>query len=326
MHFYQFKKNPKDFVVEEVLHENPLWEGKFIYVFIEKKRKTTFDIVFYLAWELGVSKNEIGIAGLKDKYWITRQWISVHNKHLKSKQKEKQIEKILSKKVKVLDVTYGKQNLQIKDNWWNKFKITFRRLFEYDTKTLNATRKALERIRKKWFANYFGKQRFGDKNNNWKVWRDVLLGKINKSKLSKTSKKEIKFKIQAYASFLFNSYLSFREDRHKVHKEIEWDILKDGIPTWPVFGYDLELPEWKAYKLEEKTLNKNWLDWTILDKFKQYEIYWLRRKVFVHSENLEYELDSKWNLYASFFLPSGSYASSFFYELEKQIEKYLKKR
>ncbi|MBQ7074020.1 tRNA pseudouridine(13) synthase TruD [bacterium] len=45
---FQFKTVPEDFIVEEVLHEEPQGEGEVLYLFFEKRAQTTMEIVEFL--------------------------------------------------------------------------------------------------------------------------------------------------------------------------------------------------------------------------------------------------------------------------------------
>lgn len=81
---YQIKQQTEDFQVEEVLSKwIPNWEWDFLYVFFEKNGLTTMEVIDYLSQKLHIQRDELWIAGLKDKAWITKQWLSVSKKTLK---------------------------------------------------------------------------------------------------------------------------------------------------------------------------------------------------------------------------------------------------
>ena len=79
---YQCKQQPEDFVVEEVLPSLPSGKGEVFYVFFEKKNLTTMEVIAHLQRVCSLSREELGIAGLKDKAGITRQWISIFKSRL----------------------------------------------------------------------------------------------------------------------------------------------------------------------------------------------------------------------------------------------------
>ena len=70
----------EDFRVEELPLYLPEGSGSHAYAFVEKRGLTTRDLVLALLRE-GLKEQEIGVAGLKDKYAVTRQWLSVPNRH-----------------------------------------------------------------------------------------------------------------------------------------------------------------------------------------------------------------------------------------------------
>jgi tRNA pseudouridine13 synthase len=63
----------------------------------------------------------------------------------------------------------------------------------------------LEKTLKTGYPNLYGTQRFGIEQKNWKLGKDIMNGKLN---LKQTH--EIKFKLQAFASKIFNEYLHSR--------------------------------------------------------------------------------------------------------------------
>ena len=70
---------PEDFAVEELPLYLPEGGGSHAYAFVEKRELTTRDLVLTLIRQ-GLKENEIGVAGLKDKHAVTKQWLSVPNR------------------------------------------------------------------------------------------------------------------------------------------------------------------------------------------------------------------------------------------------------
>jgi tRNA pseudouridine13 synthase len=66
-----------DFVVDEELPYAPSGAGDHVFVRIEKRGTTTVDAARALARALGVRDRDIGIAGMKDRHAVTRQWLSL---------------------------------------------------------------------------------------------------------------------------------------------------------------------------------------------------------------------------------------------------------
>lgn len=107
------------------------------------------------------------------------------------------------------------------------------------------------------------------------------------------------------------------------HNQDSWFINPDDkkrIATWPMLWYNLVLPEnqSKAF-LKERAIIKqtnfltNWIKIA-----KKYNIWWIRRPIFVYPENLQYQFDN-FNLILEFTLPVWSYATTLIGWLFKEI-------
>src|SRR5262249_27239964 len=66
-----------DFVVDEEPAYAPSGTGDHVFVRIEKRGMTTPVAVDKLARALGVKARDIGVAGMKDRHAVTRQWLSL---------------------------------------------------------------------------------------------------------------------------------------------------------------------------------------------------------------------------------------------------------
>jgi len=66
-----------DFVVDEVPAYAPAGHGDHVMARIEKRGVATPDAVAALARALGVSARDIGVAGMKDRHAVARQWLSL---------------------------------------------------------------------------------------------------------------------------------------------------------------------------------------------------------------------------------------------------------
>lgn len=80
---FNFKQKSFDFFVHEHLPFKLKGHGDAFYVYIEKRNITTYEVIDHLRKRFGLSRMTIGIAGLKDKKAIARQWISIYDRALK---------------------------------------------------------------------------------------------------------------------------------------------------------------------------------------------------------------------------------------------------
>jgi tRNA pseudouridine13 synthase len=67
----------EDFVVDEELPYAPSGAGEHVFVRIEKRGMTSPEAAHVIARTLGIRERDIGIAGMKDRRAVTRQWLSL---------------------------------------------------------------------------------------------------------------------------------------------------------------------------------------------------------------------------------------------------------
>ncbi|MEI8092490.1 MAG: tRNA pseudouridine(13) synthase TruD [bacterium] len=80
---FSFKQKSQDFVVQEELPFLLSGRGDVFFVFFEKRNLNTMDVVNHLCSAFNISRLTLGIAGLKDKRAITKQWICIYKSALK---------------------------------------------------------------------------------------------------------------------------------------------------------------------------------------------------------------------------------------------------
>src|SRR5690242_3636784 len=68
---------PEDFQVDELPLFPHSGDGEHLYVQIKKRRWTTPDAIQRIARAAGVNPRDVGSAGMKDKYAVTTQWLSL---------------------------------------------------------------------------------------------------------------------------------------------------------------------------------------------------------------------------------------------------------
>ena len=228
---FQIKSKPEDFIVEEVLWEwIPSWKWDFLYVFFEKENLTTMDIVDDLTKNFHLQRDEIGIAWLKDKAWITKQWISISKRSLNKIWWEELFLQTLWKKVRILEKSYNESWLKVASNLWNRFEIRLRAKQNISKEIKNQIEDNVQKIIERWFPNCFGMQRFGKWKKNFYEAKDRLKQlakeynekwKIKESDLSY----HLRFLLQAYPSMYFNEYVLNRWEKWLFL--LQGDILVD---------------------------------------------------------------------------------------------------
>lgn len=173
------------------------------------------DILQILTKHFPLQREDIGIAWLKDKIWITKQRLSLSKRKIKMCGGIQAVTTLLSQTVKILNTTWHTEPLAVGKNKGNLFHIRLRNRSSLTPQQVTTLENEIEKIKKIWFPNAFGIQRFWKGNKNFKKaskifeqWKKFNLGY------------EVKFKLQAYGSMRFNEYVMKREE--------EWAFLLDG--------------------------------------------------------------------------------------------------
>ncbi|MDR2190577.1 MAG: tRNA pseudouridine(13) synthase TruD [Candidatus Peribacteria bacterium] len=152
---FQVKHQPEDFIVEELLPQLPAGQGDIFYVYIEKRNLTTMEVVEFLQRSFHLSREDIGIAGLKDKVGITRQWISLFKRKLEQIGGESAFLAVLNEQVNVLQTSRGTQPLRVGGNAGNKFTVRLRATSTVSEPVKMLIEKNIENVQTKGFPNCF---------------------------------------------------------------------------------------------------------------------------------------------------------------------------
>ncbi len=164
----RIKARPEDFLVEEVPAYEPCGDGEHIYLFVEKRNRSTMHVARLLAEHFGVRRDAVGFAGLKDKAAVTRQLFSVHTPG----KKPSDFPSFEHDGVTIHWVDRHTNKLRRGHLAGNRFIIRVREV--EPSKVIHAHR-ALAMLAKSGVPNRIGEQRFGHLANNHLVGRALLL-------------------------------------------------------------------------------------------------------------------------------------------------------
>ncbi|RXJ60680.1 tRNA pseudouridine(13) synthase TruD [Candidatus Marinarcus aquaticus] len=213
-----FKQSKDDFVVTEV----PLYEfsneGEHLIIKFRKKDLTTWDAQQIFSEQLGCKARDIGYAGLKDKNAMTIQYFSL------PKSCEANLEKFNHENIKILETTYHNNKIRIGHLKGNKFFIRLKRVNLVDARKIE---QVLQNIVSFGIPNYFGFQRFGVEGNNYQKGEAIIKGELKEK-----NRKLKQMYINAYQSYLFNTWLSKRIEISKLVDAFEPKEIceKLGLP------------------------------------------------------------------------------------------------
>lgn len=210
-----FKQSKDDFVVTEIPLYEFSGEGEHLVLKIRKKDLSTWDTLKILSEYLGCKNRDIGYAGLKDKNAMTVQYISIHKNY------EEKVDSFEHPQIKILEKTYHNNKIKIGHLKGNKFFIRLKRVQPMHKMMLES---ALEQIAIYGIPNYFGFQRFGIDGDNYKKGEALIAGtlKVRDRKLRQMY-------INAYQSYLFNSWLSKRIELGKIVTSFKADEVSSKL-------------------------------------------------------------------------------------------------
>jgi tRNA pseudouridine13 synthase len=150
------KESPEDFLVEEIPLYTPCGEGEHLYLEVEKRGLTTFDLLQRLSRALRVREREMGYAGMKDARATTRQTVSVQGVRP---------EEALALKlegIRILSARYHRNKLRLGHLAGNRFRIRIREVREG---ALDTALDVLHVLGQVGVPNRFGEQRYGALGN-----------------------------------------------------------------------------------------------------------------------------------------------------------------
>ena len=321
----QLKRAPEDFEVEELPAYLPSGEGEHLYLWIEKRERTTRDAVRALCDLVGAKVDDAGWAGLKDRHAITRQWISLHTP---STPEPSALE---AEGVRVLQVSRHVNKLRTGHLRGNRFRLRLTSVSPADDIRVQAV---LDRLSTHGLPNYFGTQRFGFEGKNipaayaWLVEggrapREPFLRKLFASSLQ---------------SALFNAWLGVRIERGLLATALDGDVMRKedtgGVfvsadpagdqarvdsweisPTGPMFGPSMRSPERAALALEAEVAAAWHIDPSCFERARKLA-EGTRRPARVRPEGIQLRREGD-DLCLEFQLPRGSYATTLVAEITK---------
>ena len=166
------KTRAEDFFVEELPLYPPSGEGTHVYILIEKKEISTMAAMAEIARALGIRRQDIGYAGQKDTRAVARQWISVE--HIKLEK----LQALDIPKVKQLQFARHGNKLKMGHLAANRFAIRLRKLEMSLPEAEKIATAVFEILSKKGVPNYFGPQRFGNRNDSHLLGEAIVKGKM----------------------------------------------------------------------------------------------------------------------------------------------------
>ena len=352
------KTEPHDFIVEEIPAYQPCGDGEHLFLWIEKTGVPADQLGRHLAEALHITPRELGTAGLKDTHAVTRQFVSVPRKV------ESRLKAIDTDGIKLLKATPHQNKLRTGHLRGNRFQVLVREKknavwraggvsppvdCEEDPASsptggltpparqgeLIAALTIAERVRQIGVPNYYGSQRFGNKNSTLKLGLKLL----NEARESNAAPREAnrpnrrflhRLALSAAQSWLFNNVLAERLRDELLSQVLLGDIMqkcesggifdvrdvaveqprfvaRETVITGPMFGPKMKPTLHEPAVREQRVLAASGLT---LDGFRRFGhlAEGTRRPLLVWPEDLQIRAVADGLLF-EFSLPSGAYAT-----------------
>jgi tRNA pseudouridine13 synthase len=233
---------------------------------VEKRGRTTRDVVRELARALGVAERDAGYAGMKDRAAVTTQWLSF------PAPRDPDPAALAGEGFRVLRASRHGNKLRPGHARGNRFAVAVR---GGDPGRARACAAALAASG---LPNFFGSQRFGAAGTNAAVGRALLLGSDDpEARRARRDRFLRRLCISAWQSELFNLWLEERLRDGLFDRALDGDVMKkldsgglfvsrdpaaDGprvaafeiAAAGPIFGHRMRAAEGPAAEREERIL------------------------------------------------------------------------
>jgi tRNA pseudouridine13 synthase len=295
----------EDFIVTELPLQLPSGEGEHVWLDIEKNGANTAFVAQQLAAAAGVQERDVGYAGLKDRYAITRQWFSIYL----PKGETPDLTLLQHPEFKVLGQSRHVKKLRPGDLLGNRFRIVLRDVIG-DRDAVEANLKA---VASQGVPNYFGAQRFGFEGGNVEQGRAMLAREI---RVRNPKKKGIY--LSAVRSFVFNEVLALRIGQGLWGQALPGDVMDEaGQPTGPLWGRGRVTTTDAAQTLENGVAERHA---TLCDGMEHAGLDQARRALVARPLDMSWAWPQADQLVLTLALPAGAYATSVLNEIVRTTE------
>lgn len=234
---------------------------------MEKRGRTTRDVLRELARALGVPERDAGYAGMKDRAAVATQWLSFPAAG------DPDPAALAGQGFRVLRASRHQNKLRVGHARGNRFALAVR---GGDPGRARACAAALA---ERGLANFFGAQRFGAAGRNAEVGRALLQGRGDDPEVRRAGRDRFlrRLCISAWQSEIFNRWLAERMAEGLFASALEGDVMKkldtgglflcadpaaDGprvaafeiSPTGPIFGHRMREAAGPEREREERLL------------------------------------------------------------------------
>jgi tRNA pseudouridine13 synthase len=343
---FEFTQRVDNFFVEEI----PLFKfsnrGSYLILKIKKVDMSTFKLISVIAKATKLEYKDIGYAGLKDKNATTIQYISIPRRYERDA-----IRNLITQRIEILEKSYFKYPIKIGQLQGNKFSITLNNVTPQANKDI---REIALKMQKYGIPNYYGYQRFGEDSKSYLQGKMIAHSgkklKGAKEKLLVSAYQSHLFNKwlskRVYISYIVNNYsikqaskiLSFSMElvevlakQPNIFKLFLGDDMK-SYPygkSYPLQDFEISCRDFQYHQVSPTGLlcgsqtDRSMSDARYLEEeFDDQELYSLkgsRRYAWIWPEELSFGYSrEKREFILNFYLPKGSFATTFLEEIAKR--------
>lgn len=326
----RIKAEPEDFVVDEIPLYQPSGSGEHLYLWIEKRDLTGERLLDHLARGLGVSARDIGMAGLKDRRAVTRQFVSV------PRSAESRLSAVDGAGVRILSARPHGNKLRTGHLAGNRFEVRIR---DVDLTAAEALPALLHHLAEHGVPNFYGEQRFGLDGETLQLGERLLRGEQSERHIPPRRRRFLlRLALSAVQSELFNRVLAGRMQAGRLHRVEAGDVmqvltsggcftvedvareqsrflLRETVLTGPMFGPRMKSASGVPGEREAECLAASGLTLRDFGRFSKL-LPGTRRPLLVWPRELTGERLTT-DVRLTFTLPAGAYATTLLREVMK---------
>jgi tRNA pseudouridine13 synthase len=315
-----------DFVVDEVPAYPASGSGDHVFVHIEKRGLTTPQVTQAIARALRIKDRDIGVAGMKDRHAVTRQWLSLPPPVTPEAASALSIDG-----VRILETVRHNHKLRTGHLRGNRFVL---RITNCDVDAANRASRILERLSQPPGApNWYGEQRFGKYGDNAARGRELVAGTAPGK-----DRRIDRLLVSALQSELFNNWLVARMADGLYDTVLVGDVLHkvggglficddpttdtarlragEVVITGPMFGVSMKLPAGAAAVREQAILDAAGIAREAFERVARIA-EGTRRDATIAVRDITVREAGPSTLEVAFALPSGAYATAVMREVMK---------
>lgn len=324
------KQQASDFEVEEIPAYLPNGIGEHLFLWIEKTGIGAEQLTRHIVQTLRLSKHDLGVAAMKDRHAITRQFVSVPAKYAEK------IEAINTDQIRVLSATRHGNKLKTGHVRGNRFSILVRNIAPGSAEVAHQIAACIKEMGA---PNYFGDQRFGIDGETAELGFDLLRGEQTVEDIHPARRRFLlRFALSSAQSVLFNQALSERLSEGLLRTVLLGDVMQVAASggvfvsedpaadqlrfeaqeigiTGPMYGPKMKLPGGEIALREAKILAENYVQVADFQRYQQLT-NGTRRPYLVFPQDLSIAEEPE-GLRFQFSLPSGCYATVVLREFQK---------